>query len=53
MPMPKPKAGEDKEKFLQRCMSDEVMVSEYPEEEQRYAICNDLWDKRKRKTILE
>jgi hypothetical protein len=39
MPLPKPKEGENKDKFLQRCMADEIMVDEYPDEKQRYAVC--------------
>jgi len=39
MPIPKPKAGEEKQKFIQRCMFNPTMVSEYPDRKQRYAIC--------------
>jgi len=44
LPLPKPKEGENKEKFLQRCMGDDLMVKEYPDEKQRYAVCNMQWD---------
>lgn len=40
MPMPKPKRGEDKDAFVERCMSDPVMKSEYEEESQRMAVCS-------------
>lgn len=40
MPLPTKKQGEEDEDFLQRCMSDELMLSEFPDEKQRYAICN-------------
>lgn len=43
MPMPSPQRNEKRDKFLDRCMGDGVMVSEYPDEEQRYAICNKQW----------
>ena len=38
MPIPTRKTGEKETDFLQRCMSDEKMKSEY-DTEQRYAIC--------------
>ena len=40
MPIPKPQTSETHNEFIQRCMSDDVMVNEYPDEEQRYAVCN-------------
>jgi hypothetical protein len=42
MPIPNPKTGEKQSDFMQRCMSDEKMKSEYPEE-QRAAICYDAY----------
>jgi DNA-directed RNA polymerase subunit RPC12/RpoP len=46
MPLPKPKDDESKDDFLDRCMGDEAMQDEYPDETQRYAVCNDLWEKK-------
>jgi len=46
MPMPKPKSGESKDDFLGRCMGNEVMNDDYPDNKQRYAVCNSLWDKK-------
>lgn len=43
MPIPRPKEGEAKDKFLSRCMSDSVMVSEY-KQDKRYAICQDAYE---------
>lgn len=40
MPIPKRNSGEKETDFIQRCMSDEKMKSEY-DTEQRYAICRD------------
>ena len=37
--MPTPNAGEGEEYFISRCMGDELMVSEYPDNEQRAAVC--------------
>ena len=39
MPIPKRKSGEDQQKFVSRCMSDEVMKKDYPDSKQRVAIC--------------
>lgn len=39
MPIPKPKDNETQKEFIQRCMADETMISEFPDEKQRYAIC--------------
>lgn len=39
MPIPKRQKGEDKEDFIQRCMSNSSMVEEYKDSAQRYAIC--------------
>jgi hypothetical protein len=39
MPIPKPNTNESKDDFMQRCMSDNVMVSEYKDEAQRYRLC--------------
>lgn len=39
MPIPSKQEGENPTQFMQRCMTDEVMQKEYPNEEQRTAIC--------------
>lgn len=39
-----PTAGEDKDTFLERCMGDAKMVSEYPDTDQRYAVCNSYFE---------
>lgn len=41
MPLPKRNKDEDKDKFVSRCMSSEVMKKEYPSNSQRVAICID------------
>jgi hypothetical protein len=37
--MPTPNAGEGEADFITRCMANETMVNEYPETEQRAAVC--------------
>lgn len=39
MPIPKKKPNEDKDKFVSRCMGNETMKKEYPDQKQRVAIC--------------
>jgi hypothetical protein len=43
MPIPQPKQSESENEFMQRCMSDDKMISEYPTE-QRAAICRTAFD---------
>ena len=42
--MPQPNKGESKENYLSRCMGDKSMRQKYPDSDQRYAICNGIWD---------
>lgn len=39
MPIPKKETGETTNEFINRCMSDEKLIKEYPDNDQRYAIC--------------
>jgi hypothetical protein len=39
MPIPKRNKGEPRKKFLERCMSDDVMLREFKDDKQRYAVC--------------
>ena len=38
MPLPSPRNGEEHEPFMSRCMNDDSMTEEYPEEKQRAAV---------------
>jgi hypothetical protein len=53
MPIPKPRDGESKDDFLKRCMADETMVSEYPDEKQRYAVCLSQFEDKRGGTVME
>ena len=44
MPIPKPTAGEGKDEFISRCMSNETMKSDYPNNQQRVAVCYSSWN---------
>ena len=39
MPIPEKRPKEDKQKFIQRCMSNDTMKKEYPNTQQRIAVC--------------
>ena len=39
MPIPRPTSSETEKDFIDRCMSDSVMVSEFPDADQRLAVC--------------
>jgi len=45
MPTPSPHAGESHDDFSDRCMGDPVMKDEYPNANQRYAVCEDCWER--------
>ena len=37
--MPTPDKGEKADDFISRCMANEVMNKDYPDNAQRYAVC--------------
>lgn len=39
MPIPKPSGTESESDFMERCMSDATMDNDYPDEDQRVAVC--------------
>lgn len=45
MPIPKPSGNESEEEYVSRCMSE--LNADYPDEEQRSAICYDAYRKEK------
>jgi len=44
MPIPKPRKDESKSDFIQRCMTDDIMVSEYDNTDQRLAVCSTSYE---------
>ena len=44
MPIPKPTPKENKKDFVMRCMSDDTMVNEFPETDQRLAVCSTTYE---------
>lgn len=53
MPLPKPRKGESHDDFMGRCMNDDAMQEEYPDQKQRYAVCETQWDDRSMKNTNE
>lgn len=48
MPLPTPTKDEPRGKFLLRCMADPTAREEFPNSEQRFAVCNSQAAKRPR-----
>lgn len=46
MPIPKPQKDESKKDFIQRCITDEKMKSEYTDIDQRVAVCSTSYEER-------
>jgi hypothetical protein len=44
MPLPTPNTDESKNEFLARCMSDAKTQSEFPDSQQRIAVCIAQYD---------
>tara|TARA_R110002020_G_scaffold34619_1_gene105150 strand:- start:5681 stop:6715 length:1035 start_codon:yes stop_codon:yes gene_type:complete len=53
MPLVKPKENEERTKFIERCMSDTVSRSEYPDNAQRLAVCSSLFKKNKEEQSMQ
>lgn len=47
MPIPKPTANESRRDFINRCMGDDTMASEYTDSNQRLAVCTTEYDSNK------
>ena len=45
--MPKPRQGEHKGDYLIRCMDDEKMKNDFPDNMQRYAVCQSIYTNEK------
>ena len=51
MPLPKPKAGETLDEFLDRCPFDTRMLIEFEDEDQRFAVCRSLYEESQTKAF--
>lgn len=44
--MPKPRDGESKDDFISRCMASAEAREDYPDQDQRFAVCSSMWENR-------
>ena len=44
MPLPKPRSGETQKEFIKRCMGESTTISEFPQTDQRFAVCQTQWE---------
>ena len=51
MPIPKPNRNENRQQFINRCMGDKTMTSEYTNSDQRLAVCTNEYDSEKENSI--
>lgn len=47
MPIPKPNLNEEKKEFVMRCMGDDTMIKEFPNTDQRLAVCSTTYEESK------
>ena len=45
MPLATPAAGEQRDNFISRCMSNDTMQKEFSDQKQRLAVCYSQWRK--------
>ena len=46
MPLPSPRVGETRPAFIERCVDDDVTIDEFPDEDDRLAACELVWQRR-------
>ena len=53
MPIPTPKSkGQSKKEFINSCMGNNTMNTDYPDNKQRAAICYSQWSEKKSKASI-
>jgi hypothetical protein len=53
LPIPTPGDDEAEGDFISRCMSNETMKEDFPDNDQRLAVCFSRWEHRDEKTFAE
>ena len=51
MPLPRPRSGESKDEFIDRCMGNATMVDDFDDPAQRRAVCETQWDEGEKQSI--
>jgi hypothetical protein len=49
--MSQPIKGEKKDTFIKRCMVEQERVDSFPKEDQRFAVCNRVWETHAREAL--
>lgn len=49
--MPDPRAGEARDEWLDRCMGDAEAVADFPDADQRFAVCISKWEERSEQPV--
>lgn len=49
MPLPSPSSGQSQDEFVSACMANPTMRSEYPDADQRAAVCHSQWRRKVRR----
>ena len=53
MPIPKPRSNESESDFISRCMGDEVMNEDYPDQDIRAGVCYTQWENRNKGKAMD
>lgn len=53
MPIPKPRKGDNQQAFVSRCMGNNAMVKDYPNQGQRSAVCYQSWNQSTQKRVIK
>ena len=48
MPLPAPRKNESMDDFMERCMGNPTMNKDFPETDQRAAVCHSQWEKKEK-----
>lgn len=49
MPLPSPRGKQDRNSFINSCVSSNIMVKEFPNQKQRLGVCFSQWHAAKKK----
>ena len=47
MPLPTPNDGEDQQHFMDRCLANQTVNDDFPDDAQRFAVCQRIWSQNK------
>ena len=51
MPLPEPKKNQKRDDFVNSCMDNSVMLSEFPDQKQRAAVCHSQFEKKAKASV--